>query len=41
MSQQADALNPAIASWFQIGSYWRGVTDPERWALAAKLHRKG
>lgn len=29
-----DAVNPAIASRFQFGHHWRGVTDPERWALS-------
>jgi hypothetical protein len=27
---QPDAVNPAIAPWFQVGRQWRGVTDPHR-----------
>ncbi len=34
-SNQPDAVNPAIAPWFQISSQWRGVTDPHR---SAKEH---
>lgn len=25
---KSDAPNPAIASWFQVGRPWRGVSDP-------------
>jgi len=28
-----DAVNPAIASRLHVGLHWRGVTDPERWAI--------
>jgi hypothetical protein len=28
IAEPADAPNPAIAPWFQVGHYWRGVGDP-------------
>jgi len=28
-----DAVNPAIASALHSGRHWRGVTDPERYAI--------
>jgi hypothetical protein len=28
-SNKPDAVNPAMASRFQSGHHWRGVTDPE------------
>jgi hypothetical protein len=30
---QPDAVNPAMARRFQIGRQWRGITDPDRYAL--------
>src|SRR4051794_36489471 len=37
---QPDAVNPAIAPWFQAGRQWRGVTDPHRYAAFRALDMK-
>ena len=31
----ADAPNPAMTLQLHIGSHWRGVGDPVRWAAAS------